>query len=110
MKRLGIVLGAVLLFAAIVPAIRSAGLTYGRDKLKSDTQQQGDASAPTGSATNQKCCQAALDALNEAKRQLQTATGSDGGNHRAKAVDLVNKAISEVNLALKAIQEGAAKR
>jgi hypothetical protein len=39
---------------------------------------------------------AALDRLNEAKESLQKATPDKGG-HRANAIDLVNKAIDEVN-------------
>jgi hypothetical protein len=39
---------------------------------------------------------AALNALRNARSELQMASANKGG-HRAKAIDLVNKAITEVN-------------
>ena len=45
--------------------------------------------------------QAALDALNSALNNLNQAEADKGG-HRAKAIDLVNQAINEVNLGIQA--------
>jgi hypothetical protein len=45
--------------------------------------------------------QAALDALNNAKGNLNQATADKGG-HRAKAIELVRAAIDEVNLGIQA--------
>jgi hypothetical protein len=45
--------------------------------------------------------QAALNELNNAKRNLEAATADKGG-HRAKAIDYVNEAISEVNAGIAA--------
>ena len=47
-------------------------------------------------AENQPHMRAALNSLQTAKNQLQAATADKGG-HRAKAIDLVNAAIAEVN-------------
>lgn len=46
-------------------------------------------------AENQPHMRAALQTLKTAKNQLQQAQADKGG-HRAKAIDLVNSAISEV--------------
>lgn len=45
--------------------------------------------------------QAALDALNNARGNLNQATADKGG-HRAKAIELVRAAIDEVNLGIQA--------
>ena len=47
-------------------------------------------------AENQPHMRAALNSLQTAKNQLQAASADKGG-HRAKAIDLVNAAIAEVN-------------
>jgi len=47
-------------------------------------------------AENQPHMRAALGSLQTARNQLQNATADKGG-HRAKAIDLVNAAIAEVN-------------
>jgi hypothetical protein len=47
-------------------------------------------------AENQPHMRAALGSLQSARGQLQAATADKGG-HRAKAIDLVNAAIAEVN-------------
>ena len=46
-------------------------------------------------AADQPHMQAAIEALRTAQRELQAAT-TDKGGHRAKALGLVNNAISEV--------------
>lgn len=53
-------------------------------------------SAGEAGAENQPHMRAALNSLQTAKNQLQAATADKGG-HRAKAIDLVNAAIAEVN-------------
>ncbi len=53
-------------------------------------------SAGEAGAENQPHMRAALNSLQAAKNQLQAATADKGG-HRAKAIDLVNAAIGEVN-------------
>jgi hypothetical protein len=50
---------------------------------------------PSGAGRNQPHMQAALDALNNAKSELDQATADKGG-HRANAISLVNQAIDEV--------------
>lgn len=53
-------------------------------------------SLPTAAkAENQPHMRAALNSLQAARAQLQTATPDKGG-HRVKAIDLVNAAIAEV--------------
>jgi len=54
------------------------------------------ASASLGTVPDQPHMQAALNHLMDAQRNLQAAT-SDKGGHRKKALDYVDKAISEVN-------------
>jgi len=49
----------------------------------------------TAAAGDQPHMQAALDALNQAKSELDQATADKGG-HRANAINLVNQAIEEV--------------
>lgn len=51
--------------------------------------------ATAASAENQPHMRAALNSLQAARAQLQTATPDKGG-HRVKAIDLVNAAIAEV--------------
>ena len=51
--------------------------------------------ATAASAENQPHMRAALNSLQAARAQLQTAT-LDKGGHRVKAIDLVNAAIAEV--------------
>lgn len=53
-------------------------------------------SAGDAGAEYQPHMRAALNSLQTAKNQLQNATADKGG-HRAKAIDLVNAAIAEVN-------------
>jgi len=50
---------------------------------------------PGGAGGDQPHMQAALDALNSAKSELDQATADKGG-HRANAISLVNQAIDEV--------------
>jgi hypothetical protein len=52
-------------------------------------------------APDQPHMQAALDALNSAKDNLDKAEADKGG-HRANAIQLVNDAISEVKLGIEA--------
>lgn len=66
----------------------NAGIAYAR--------RHNHASPP-----DQPHMQAALDALNSALTNLNQAEADKGG-HRAKAIDLVNQAISEVNLGIQA--------
>jgi hypothetical protein len=47
-------------------------------------------------SAGQSHMKAALNALRNARSELQMASANKGG-HRAKAIDLVNKAITEVN-------------
>lgn len=51
--------------------------------------------ATAAKAENQPHMRAALNSLQAARAQLQTATPDKGG-HRVKAIDLVNAAIAEV--------------
>jgi hypothetical protein len=53
------------------------------------------------SSPDQPHMQAALDALNGALNNLNQAEADKGG-HRVRAIDLVNQAISEVNLGIQA--------
>lgn len=66
----------------------NAGIAYAR--------RHNHASAP-----DQPHMQAALDALNAALGHLNQAEADKGG-HRARAIELVNQAISEVNLGIQA--------
>lgn len=68
----------------------NAGIAYAR--------RHNHASSP-----DQPHMQAALAALNDALNNLNQAEADKGG-HRAKAIDLVNRAISEVNLGIQAGQ------
>ena len=54
-----------------------------------------DARTPSTGVVDQPHMQAALEALRNAKRDLDQAT-SDKGGHRVKALRLVNQAIGEV--------------
>ena len=56
-------------------------------------------------ALDQPHMQAALDALNAAKGNLESALDDKGG-HRKKALELVNSAIDEVQLGIKAGEGG----
>lgn len=73
---------ARLAAVAVVAAGASAGTMY--------------LSAGEAGAENQPHMRAALNSLQTAKNQLQAASADKGG-HRAKAIDLVNAAIAEVN-------------
>ena len=55
----------------------------------------------SGAATDQPHMQAALDALNNAKSELEQATADKGG-HRANAINLVKQAIDEVTMGIAA--------
>lgn len=55
---------------------------------------------PRRTSADQPRMQAALDALKIAQRELQAAT-SDKGGHRAKALALVNQAITQVERGIK---------
>lgn len=73
---------ARLAAVAVVAASAGAGTMY--------------LTAGEAGAENQPHMRAALNSLQTAKNQLQAASADKGG-HRAKAIDLVNAAIAEVN-------------
>jgi len=58
-------------------------------------------SASAQSGANQPRMQAALDALQKARTELQAAVANKGG-HRVKAISLVNDAIAEVKAGIAA--------
>jgi hypothetical protein len=70
----------------------NAGIAYAR--------RHNHASSP-----DQPHMQAALTSLNNALNNLKQAEADKGG-HRAKAIDIVNQAISEVNLGIQAGEGG----
>ncbi|HYW71828.1 MAG TPA: hypothetical protein VE961_12380 [Pyrinomonadaceae bacterium] len=59
----------------------------------------------TLAAPDQPHMQAALDALKSARQNLDKAEADKGG-HRAKAIELVNHAIDEVNAGIQAAEGG----
>ena len=65
------------------------------DRRRNHAQSVTDIFAASSAAPDQPHMRAALDRLQEAKRNLESATADKGG-HRAKAIELVNKAIEEV--------------
>jgi hypothetical protein len=73
------------------------GIAYDRHNNHASTSPFVSGEVPP----DQPNMQAALNDLNNAKRNLEAATADKGG-HRAKAIDYVNDAIREVNAGIAA--------
>ena len=71
------------------------GIKYDRRHSHAETVATGEA------LVDQPHMQRALDYLRDAKANLGKATADKGG-HRAKAIDLINEAIDEVNKGIEA--------
>lgn len=74
------------------------GITYDRTHIRRryDAELSGVNEMSRPAVVDQPNMKAALDHLQNAKRNLQSASADKGG-HRQNAIDLVNRAIDEVN-------------